>query len=585
MLLNNIHLKGFRNFKDCKVNFSPKTLIIGANDVGKSNLLYALRLLLDKSLSEADITPVDTDFFAYEETNEFKITAHFSNIDPSEDECIISYFRGDVSDDGELFLQFVAKKEKTGGTDYKIYAGRDLDNLQEFEGRYYLRRLNLEYLSSYRDLKSYIKKEQKTILEEAKEIRSKDEEDQDNKNNECLEKDLSEVTKRIKDFSYIKSATQKFNTELSKLSAENENREISFDAGATDTDKFINNLTLVSQRNGKSLAPGGDGRNNQIFLSMWASRKQNNESEITLFAIEEPEAHLHPHQQRRLSEYLSNDTRGQLIITSHSPQIASEFNPNSIVRLFTDNLETKAANDGCSTKIEDASIKFAHRMSILPAEVFFSDFVLLVEGVSEVLFFKSLAKALNKDLDHHNISILSVEGVGFTPYIELLNELGIPFCMRTDNDCFKVPNKDKYRNAGLERIVSHLLSATDCPNKETIKSEFNAIYYQDEKEQNSDAINFYNKYKGLFEEHGLFLSNIDLENDLINSSLNDKVLENTESDNNDSALATMVQSKGAWMFGFIKDNEANLKKLAGSDFEKPINYCLSITSEINETDI
>lgn len=41
-------MKGFRNFKDTKVNFNEKTLIIGANDIGKSNLIYALRILLDK---------------------------------------------------------------------------------------------------------------------------------------------------------------------------------------------------------------------------------------------------------------------------------------------------------------------------------------------------------------------------------------------------------------------------------------------------------------------------------------------------------------------------------------------------------
>lgn len=55
MRIENIHIKGFRNFDDEKITFQDKTLIIGANDVGKTNLIYALRLLFDKSISERDL--------------------------------------------------------------------------------------------------------------------------------------------------------------------------------------------------------------------------------------------------------------------------------------------------------------------------------------------------------------------------------------------------------------------------------------------------------------------------------------------------------------------------------------------------
>ena len=56
---------------------------------------------------------------------------------------------------------------------------------------------------------------------------------------------------------------------------------------------------------------------------------------------------------------------------------------------------------------------FGYRLNALSAEVFFADGVFLVEGTSEVLFYNALAKALNIDLDRLNISILSVEGIGF----------------------------------------------------------------------------------------------------------------------------------------------------------------------------
>ncbi|KAB1952102.1 AAA family ATPase, partial [Escherichia coli] len=45
MEISSLKLKGFRNFKDAYINFNSNTLIIGANDVGKSNMLHSLRML------------------------------------------------------------------------------------------------------------------------------------------------------------------------------------------------------------------------------------------------------------------------------------------------------------------------------------------------------------------------------------------------------------------------------------------------------------------------------------------------------------------------------------------------------------
>ena len=62
--ISSIHIKGFRNFDDENITFQGKTLIIGANDVGKTNLIYALRLLFDKSISERDLELSDSDYNA-----------------------------------------------------------------------------------------------------------------------------------------------------------------------------------------------------------------------------------------------------------------------------------------------------------------------------------------------------------------------------------------------------------------------------------------------------------------------------------------------------------------------------------------
>lgn len=80
MRIANIHIKGFRNFDDEKITFQDKTLIIGANDVGKTNLIYALRLLFDKSISERDLELSDSDYNAYSGTNQIEITVTITNV-------------------------------------------------------------------------------------------------------------------------------------------------------------------------------------------------------------------------------------------------------------------------------------------------------------------------------------------------------------------------------------------------------------------------------------------------------------------------------------------------------------------------
>ncbi|WP_307443107.1 ATP-dependent endonuclease [Paenibacillus sp. V4I3] len=67
-----------------------------------------------------------------------------------------------------------------------------------------------------------------------------------------------------------------------------------------------------------------------------------------------------------------------------------------------------------------------------------------------------LALALGIELDRLNISILSVEGVGFHKYIELFDNLGIPWVIRTDNDYQLVSAKiqgNYYRLSGMQRTA------------------------------------------------------------------------------------------------------------------------------------
>ena len=51
MHISRVQVRNFRNFKDLEINPFPRSaVIVGENGVGKSNLLHALRLVLDPDL-------------------------------------------------------------------------------------------------------------------------------------------------------------------------------------------------------------------------------------------------------------------------------------------------------------------------------------------------------------------------------------------------------------------------------------------------------------------------------------------------------------------------------------------------------
>lgn len=53
MRLSRIIIKNFRNFKSLDVKLGNHAVILGENKVGKTNLLFALRLILDPSLPDS----------------------------------------------------------------------------------------------------------------------------------------------------------------------------------------------------------------------------------------------------------------------------------------------------------------------------------------------------------------------------------------------------------------------------------------------------------------------------------------------------------------------------------------------------
>ena len=589
MKLARIELRGFRNFKKANINLENKSLIIGSNDIGKTNLLWSLRLLLDRSLTDFDLEPKDSDFYAYELTNHFSILLLFTEVT---DDCVVSKMKGKISDASELLLGYQAKRDPiTNAKSFKLFAGPKKAELEEIEDRYYRKVLNLKYISSRRDLHNYVNSEKNYLFQIAKENRSEEQVGSDEVLYSEIQDDLKNVDEKVPKLNFISAATNTLNDELGKLSLHHKKQEIVFDAKTSNVENFIKSVSMASKNNNQHVVIGGDGRLNQIYLALWASRNgltEENLKEVTIFCIEEPEAHLHPHQERKLAEYLNTSLQGQVILTSHSPMIAAEFSPNSIARLYNWKGETLAASEGCSEIIDESFVDFGYRMSVVPATTFYSDVVLLIEGSSEELFYQTLASINNLDLDRLNISILKVDGVGFGTYINILNALEIEWVLRTDKDIFKIPKKEKWRFAGIQRCIGfyrQFFEDDEEMDKVLIEHEDNLVWETADKLPEQKNIDSAIRVVTELKRFKFFISDIDLENDLLNSPIRTDLEEFFESTDGNEILALMQKRKASFMFDFLRNKKEVLTKLKTDEIFKPLDDCYSIVQSIhNETD-
>lgn len=89
MRISRITITNFRNFRNFDIQLGEHAVIVGENSIGKSNLLYALRLILDPSLPDTARQLRREDFWDGIETltadDEIRIAIEFSEFDENDD--------------------------------------------------------------------------------------------------------------------------------------------------------------------------------------------------------------------------------------------------------------------------------------------------------------------------------------------------------------------------------------------------------------------------------------------------------------------------------------------------------------------
>ncbi|MET7947152.1 AAA family ATPase [Micromonospora sp. NPDC005324] len=452
MRVDRLMIRNFRNLADIDIPLLPGTVIVGENRAGKSNLLYALRLVLDPRLPNSDRVLAREDFWD-------GLSDGSTTWDPmaAGEEIIVSVEMTDFEDDDNVVAVLSdcidpasspmrAKITYRFGPDdsdppsaatysWGICGGLLADQPMPGDLRKYL---GLAYLGALRDVESDLLNWRKSplrplLIATAEQVKEEE--------LERIGKAVQTANEQVSALEPVRDLGNRISSRTAEMVGGSQALETELSIASQDPLRLLRTLRMyVDGEARRPLASASLGSLNVLYLALLEllldQRAASLDEAHTVLEIEEPEAHLHPHLQRLIFKRLlhSDVANRTVLLTTHSPHIVSVAQPRSLVVLRPDGTKTRAYVASHAQLDEADWLDIERYFDATRAELAFAKRVLLVEGYAEQVIIPAIARSLGLNLDKVGVTVCAIHGTHFTPYVKLCEALGIPWSVITDGD-------------------------------------------------------------------------------------------------------------------------------------------------------
>ena len=455
MIISELRVYNFRQFKSedgapgLKITFHRGlNALIGENDSGKTAVIDALKLVLLTQSNEY-VRPSDEDFYKPvdgEACSEFKIDCTITEFTENEAKNFIEYLSFTKTEAKiEYTLELHYRAWKDGHKIYQELRVGDVDDGISIDGKA-RELLKAVYLKPLRDAEREMSSGRGSrisqILLNHPAFKDKNEHavlDIFRDANRQIENYFTEDTDGKRILQTIRNNLESFNDKRQSSNAELKTSDIQLKA-------ILESLSL----NAPEINPGLGELNLLFIAAELLLLKDDTDGGLKLALVEELEAHLHPQAQLRLISYLHNENDVQIIISTHSPILASKINLKNLILMKNGTGYDLAEGQ---TELQKGDYLFLQRfLDSTKANLFFAKGIIMVEGDAENILVPVLADILGYPLEKYGISIVNVGSTAFLRYSRIMvrkdgSNIGIPVSVITDCDVRPDPaTKEKIFN-------------------------------------------------------------------------------------------------------------------------------------------
>ncbi len=437
LLLKSLKVKNLRSLSELELPLKELGILIGKNNSGKSNILLAIKLLLEAT--KRDVSVLDFHEWEHGKSNEIEIVGNFTVPEKYLRLCNERHREKIATGivDGVLTIRRIIKKDDAdnitvGKIEMLDHESNEFGTPTGIDAAFKQILPEVIFIEAFKDPSEESKaKGTATLGKIIKHIVEQVSVDL----NEEVEKALLQAERKFnvfdkgdgtfeddrpKDLIRVEGVLRSHVREVFS------NSDVRLKFNLPTVSDFLGTATVELKDNGPWTEPSGKGQGFQrilyvALLETLAIELRDAEADVNrpfILLYEEPEVFLHPSLQREAGNIIESISQtNQVIAASHSPLMVSPARMDNITIVRQ---ETKL--EKCETKISqpDESLygKGEDRqfMSLLKlnnsSEFLFSDCVLVVEGISDKLFLDSCWSIISQNGENAYPSLSIIESGG-----------------------------------------------------------------------------------------------------------------------------------------------------------------------------